>query len=477
MPLSDQFAYTSGDRVKHRRTNEEGRILNIQALAEGALLITVAIFVAGILSRKETFVSRAGQVTGLDWLIKGTVRPGGGSVTATQAQATARAAADEPVQRSMSSVIQTRLRSANLRRLEQDWGDDAESASNALYDRMQHLRRVQDAVFGKKDQHDLLMNYLTSTSRKSDTGEWFGNYLSEIIYNPKQASAVAIAQGNQLHKILQRTGIPVELGRKYRHLIPEGVETAYELLVHAKQQLKRLSYKEGSVLWNEYASILRRAVELSPRHQRLMLQASTVLDVQSEFRQLEQVVRTLPNTDFSRFGTAINPSEFSEAAPTHYQLLQRTFARPESLLAGREEGPKLDVREITRTQRRKDGIGARPGVRSRGSTPTVNAADLFATAGESRIGSIVQFNGLPWRIGSIDTKLRRVTLVPFSSDIPLRTTNIFERPGAAIEALKTIGRTGSTLPLAADVLAQKAGVEGGCRGHDPHQGRHLRDRR
>jgi hypothetical protein len=553
MPLSDQFRYSVGDRIKNGVTQEEGRVVDIKALGSGALLITVAVFVGGTLANNKTFIQKVGQISGLEWTVTSSaIRDGasrlglitnpreGGKVSALASDL---AAANEPVDRSVQRVLSDRLKAWNPKNLNPS---DEEAFADALFDRLDHLKRVRQGVFQNKGRVDTWMNYLTATGRKGANGQWYGSYLTELIHSPGGANATALDKGDKIRKVLQRTGIPADLKLQYKSFIPEGVETAWELLVHAKQRIKGLNYAEGNPLWNDYASILRRAVEMSPGRKRLQ-SAIDVLNQEIDFtgealgaalspsfsvthgtgtsvgsRTLRPYVVTdglgrqkvIDNptgrsADPTRFGVFGGRTEPEVDARTGHQLDVRLngrsrdvvtrsprdvwnpFSRKIETLPGTAiHRPSPKIRGIDRWGHKRDEQG--PSVASvleSGEAPLsrdIGDRTAFARTRVGRrnanllgndllqhgpampgagahgghfAGKVVQYNGLPYRITGIDAVTRRVTLTPISTNVELLATDTLRRPGASLNAVQKIGRRSSELPLAADAVAQQAGLD------------------
>src|SRR6266566_367055 len=166
MPLSDQYRYEVGDRVRNDTTQEEGRVLNIQALAEGALLVTVAVFIGGILRGNKEFITKAGQIAGLEWSIVGSAvsdsaskiglvtHPSEGGIVSAAAQEFA--LSNKPIDRSVSKLMADRLTAWEPKLANRN---DEEAFANSVFDRLENLRRIKRGVFKKKGDIDTLMNY------------------------------------------------------------------------------------------------------------------------------------------------------------------------------------------------------------------------------------------------------------------------------------------------------------------------------
>jgi hypothetical protein len=274
MPLSDRFRYQTGDRVKDRQTGEEGRILQIRALADTAFLLTVGIFVGGILRKKVETRVIPGQRSGARFeRIVESVLPSRGEIThplqggAVSARSIARATADEPAARSMTHVIKAQLDAAGSRLSLLSASDDTEIVADALSRQINQLKRVQEAVFRVGGQRRQLLDYLSAKSipiGEGDARVWSASYLSDLVYNRRRASTGSLAKGEQIERILARTRIPAELAQQHGELIPAGVQNGYDLLLHARKQIRALGWREGRALWQRYAEILRSSVELSP---------------------------------------------------------------------------------------------------------------------------------------------------------------------------------------------------------------------
>lgn len=356
MPLSDNYKYNVGDRVKNDLTKDEGRVLDIKAIGQGALLITVAIFVGGVAVSSKTFIQKVGQISGLEWSVASSAVGDGvsklGVITnpleggMVSAAAQAQAAANIPSDRSISKLISDRLKAWNPKNVNPH---DEEAFADALFDRIRHLQEVQRGVFKNKGRIDTLMNYLTATSKKGAQGQWYGNYLTELVRSPSSASANAIQDGDKIRTILQQTGIPVELSHRYKELIPEGVQTAWELLVHAKQKISGMSYTEGNPLWNDYASIISNAVELSPgrRRQRAAIDAlNEAIDFTRETLGTIQGGMFSQGKDFSRFGIQGDRSEPETSFRTEHQFESIGFGKNRKTIlsvAGMKEDPSRFV--------------------------------------------------------------------------------------------------------------------------------------
>lgn len=351
MPLSDNYNYNVGDRVRNDTTQEEGRVLNIEPLAGGVLLITVAVFIGGILRGNKDFISKVGQIAGLEWSILGTAVGTSASKTSlithpmeggtVSAAAQVIASANQPSDRSVSKAIADRLTAWNPKLANRN---DEEAFANAVFDRLENLRRVRAGVYKKKGDIDTLMNYLTATGRKGAGGQWEGSYLVELVHNTGSANAKAIQQGDKIQQILQQTGIPVDLGLRYKDFIPDGVTTAWELLVHAKQKIKGMSYTEGNPLWNEYAQILKRAVELSPGRKRLQSRIDA-LNEATDFTgdwygRLTSSSIGGESHDFSRFGVFGGVTEPEADARTSHVLESRMFGAKAKSFTELEMGVK-----------------------------------------------------------------------------------------------------------------------------------------
>src|SRR5581483_3951544 len=332
MPLSDNYKYNVGDRVKSDLTQEEGRVIDIKVLAGGSLLVTVAIFVAGVAAGSKSFLTKIGQLSGLEWsIVSSAVKEGasklplitnpmeGGMVSA---KAIETALANEPSDRSMSKLIADRLKAWNPKLADPH---DEQAFADAVFDRLNHLREVKRAVFQRKGQIDLLMNYLTATGHKDAKGQWVGSYLTELVHNPKSAAANAIEKGDKVRRILQRTGIPADLKLRYKSFIPEGVETAWELLTHAKQRIQGLNYTEGNPLWNEYAQIIRSAVDLGPHRKKLNSLIEALDDAIDFTGDTLGHLQNEPN--FSRFGISGGRTEPESQARTEHQLEVNIFGK------------------------------------------------------------------------------------------------------------------------------------------------------
>ncbi|HYT41038.1 MAG TPA: hypothetical protein VEP90_01710, partial [Methylomirabilota bacterium] len=358
MPLSDQYRYEVGDRVRNDTTQEEGRVLNIQALAEGALLVTVAVFIGGILRGNKEFITKAGQIAGLEWSIVGSAvsdsaskiglvtHPSEGGIVSAAAQEFA--LSNKPIDRSVSKLMADRLTAWEPKLANRN---DEEAFANSVFDRLENLRRIKRGVFKKKGDIDTLMNYLTATGRKGAGGQWEGSYLVELVHNTSSASSRSIENGDKIRQILQQTGIPVDLGLKYKSFIPEGVNTAWELLVHAKQRIKGLNYTEGNPLWNEYAQIIKRAVELSPRRKRLQAridQLNDAIDFTGDwFSRLTSSSVGGEAADFSRFGVYGGITEPESDARTMHIFESRMFGARNKAFTELELGVKASKFKTT----------------------------------------------------------------------------------------------------------------------------------
>lgn len=574
MPLSDNYNYNIGDRVKSGITQEEGRVVDIKKLVTGAFMITVAIFVGGVAVSSKSFLSKVGQLSGLEWSIIGKAATAdasklgmitspleGGNVSAAAQDL---ALAGQPLSRSSSRSIADRLKAWNPKLANPT---DEVAYADAVFDRLQSLRRMRSAVFEKGKQLDTMMNYLTATGQKGANGQWYGSYLTELIHNPHSAAADTIQRGDSIRKVLQKTGIPADLALRYKEFIPEGVETAWELLVHAKEKIKGLSYTEGNPLWNDYASIIKRAVEMSPGRKRLQARIDALneaVDFTGDHLSHVQSSAWNPGKDPSRWGVFGGVTEPEADARSYHQFLTkdsrgkaggsafpigvraRKFDRenigvvkrttisisrkgsandspffrpltPSSVTKNRfsdpfgrttepitidvvktvkrtvktvtvggvekvvnvpgiSKGRGIDVFNIKRQEQSPsvpDILTTGSSIRDRdiGSSTSLpkklgrkkvsgpQAEDIFNNVGGMYEGKIVQYNGVPVRITKIDQITKRATLTPLSTNVDLLATDISARPGAAINALQKVSRTGATLPLEVDAVAQRAGQE------------------
>lgn len=478
MAFSDRYRFQIGDRVQNRYTSEEGRVSNLTLLADGSLLVSVAIFITGLFSREESTRVIPGALGG-QWQVTAravgapvsaaaqALRPVGGAVVSSPA---ARAAAllDDVVKPTMRGTITQRL--AILKHIPVDRGAagsvatewaSAEAASDALWDYIKDFERKRDAVFKYKGRLDAQLDYLSAPGTVNGQGQWLGGYLADIVHGRRQATQSLLAKGEALERLLAKTKISPELRQAYGSLIPQEVRTGHDLLLHFKSSVASMRYRDTTPLWREYAGVLSEAVRQRPGYQRLQGEAERIPALLEELRHqhrqaTENVVGAASWADPRR-----DNSDFQLKGATSYQVTHDVGKEAASAIreAGYEAG-EVDLNWIQRVARqsRLQERNQRAGLTPRAMKPAQKPQQFYKNL-NTRVGAVVEYNRVPHVISAIDRRTLKVTLTPVGSDAVLYSKGILnntEEMAAFTRGLANRGgRASETVSAAARELSKR----------------------
>lgn len=452
MAHSSRYKFDIGDRVRNRYSSDEGRVSNVTLLADGTLLVTVAIFVAGLFTHQEQVKLLPGTVGG-PWEVvskvvaagasaaEGALRPSRG-LSVASAGAEARAISDDVVKATMQNVITERLNVMTKGRLDKMMRGvspsleftSAEAASDALQDWIKDFERKRDAVFKYKGNFDVHLDYLSSPGTVNGQGQWMGGYLADIVHGRRHATANVLRKTETVERILAKTKISPELRGSFGSLIPGEVTNAYDLLLHFRTKLDRLPYGEASYAWREYAAVLSQAVRNRPGYQRLQAEIERMPAMLDEVRYQQRLaLANVPGAE-NWADPRRDISEFADRGGTREQTTWDVGRRtPSEVKQSGLEVPDLDVATITRIQReqRLAAQNQRAGLTPRSPTTGRGAERFypkrgpgFANAVRTKVGTVIEYNRVPHIISAIDSKTLKVTMTPVGSDAVLYSKGI-----------------------------------------------------
>jgi hypothetical protein len=442
MAHSSRYKFDIGDRVKNRYSSDEGRVSNLTLLADGTLLVTVAIFVAGLFVRDESVRVLPGAIGGPWQVVSKAAAAGANAVESAlrpvsnalsvSTQAQGRAIADDIVKATMSNVITERLNVMTHSRLDKAMRGlspslektSAEAASDALWDRIKDFERKRDSVFKYKGHFDTHLDYLSAPGTVDGQGQWMGGYLGDIVHGRRRATAEVLKQSEVVERILARTKISPELRKAYGSLIPGEVNTAYDLLLHYRASISRMGHADSAVAWREYSAILSRAVRDTDSYQRRKIYAERSSAVIDELHyQHRLALSNVPGAE-NWADPGRRNEDFQVRGATDYQVgEQAKFAY--SVKEHGYQAEPLDVgwiKRIAQEDRRK-AMNQRAGLTPR-TTGKASAPEQFYKGMRTRVGTVIEYNRVPHVISAIDPKTMRVTMTPVGSDAVLYSKGI-----------------------------------------------------
>lgn len=485
MAQADRFRFNVGDRVKDRQTGEQGRISDISFLLDGALLVTVAVLVGGVVVRTRQHRIVPGQAAGLP-IEKVATTVGqaatAASITHPAQGATISAAAktaalkDRPLRRSILDEVKRHLDASRPKFNLVENSTDPTRTAEALYDQIQWLRKVENEIFFGLRPVDEALDFLVARDMPQGPRAWTGGYLASIVYGRRDVEKKALDYANVVERVLRRTKVPREILERNKQLIPHGIENAYDLLVHASVQAQKLGYQEGGRLFNRYGGILVQAVRSSPEYRRTLKWQQRV---RNRIELLDQQLRDVPFE--LGYASAYGPLDSNTIREMEIERAARKLGMPLSahFEAGYEPG-LLDLDEINAEMRYQGArrwyqkaTGTRPISRlPLTDSPARQAVSLAAdplqvfSATEQFTRRIVTLDRIPYELTQIDPVTRHVILRPAGIETPLFTPDLLLDDDVQRRLLREIAAVPEVAqPAAATAAPAVLQLRGGLLGH------------